>query len=571
MHSALMLFAAVLGIPIGAPAPAAVRQDDPAIRIWLSDDGRYQRGDRAKVQVKAREDGYLLVLNVDPDGRLRVLFPLEPSDDALIRGGKKYEIIGRGGREAFTVDQRGRGTVYAAISRDPFRFESYVAGEHWDYAALDAVRISDKPESDLNQFVRKIARTDFDYDILGYDVYENVVYAGPATAYGYGPAFYPSYYGGWGWGGTSLFIGLGFGHRHRFFGNPFFFDPFFFNPFFVNPFFFNTFFFQPVFFVPVRPFFGFPVRRPPFGGFFAIPWRQRSGGSTFTGGFQWRGREVATRTPPAVVLASAYRGRLNTGDRAALVPMPRPTRERGVRGTTPTGSRELAAATPTRRRSLDMTPGRTEQARPNGVGLTKEPDRAPVGRRAVERPGSSAPLPQRVGPGAANARGNRAEVPERPTNGPNRMPEARPASPQIRDRNESNAAAVIRGDERGGYEGVRVMTPGAPAARRAEDDRPASRPHIERGRMESPGVRMESGDNAPPARGEARGAPAPREESRPEPRARGGSDGWGGRGGPAPRGEGWGGRGAGGAWGGGWRGRGGGGRGGGMGVGGRHR
>src|SRR5882724_12629424 len=122
MHSALMLFAAVLGIPIGAPAPAAVRQDDPAIRIWLSDDGRYQRGDRAKVQVKAREDGYLLVLNVDPDGRLRVLFPLDPSDDALIRGGKKYEILGRGGREAFTVDQRGRGTVYAAMSRDPFRF-----------------------------------------------------------------------------------------------------------------------------------------------------------------------------------------------------------------------------------------------------------------------------------------------------------------------------------------------------------------------------------------------------------------------------------------------------------------
>jgi len=529
MLSALMLSIGVLGIPTGAAAAAAPRQDDPAIRLWLDNDGRYQRGDRAEVQVKAREDGYLLVLNVDPDGRLRVLFPLDPDDDALIRGGKKYEILGRGGREAFTIEQRsGHGTVYAAISREPFRFDGYVADDHWDYAALDAVRISDNPESDLNQFVQKVARTDFDYDVLGYDVYENVVYGGPATAYGYGygPAFYPPYYGGWGcfgyWGcgGTSIFIGLGFGHRHRFFGNPFFFDPFFFDPFF----------FHRGFFVPVHRFhrfFGFPVRRPPFGGFFATPWRQRSGGSTFAGGFQWRGREVAARTPISGTPASAYRGRFNTGDRTGHMPMPRPARGRGVTGATgtPIGSRQLTDGTPTRRRSLDMTPGRTRQARQNGVGLTREPDRTPVGRRAVERAGFSA-LPQRVGPGADRARGHRAEVAERPANGPTRLPEARPASPQIRDRNERNGVPVMRGDDRSGYEGVRVITPRAPVARRAQGDRPA----------------------------------------------RGGSDGWGGRGGPALSRDGWGGRGGGSAWGGAWRGRGGGGgRGGGMGVGSRHR
>jgi hypothetical protein len=552
MLSALILSAAILGIPTGGPAPAAAWEDDPAIRIWLNSDGRYQRGDRANVQVKARDDGYLLVLHVDPDGRLRVLFPLDPDDDDFIRGGKKYEIADRGGRQAFTIEQRsGHGTVYAAISRDPFRFEGYVAGDHWDYAALDDVRISDKPEPDLNRFMQRIARSDFDYDILGYDVYESVVYGGPATGYGYGPAFYPSYFSGWGWGGTSLFIGLGFGHRHRFFRNPFFFDPFFFDPFFFNPF-----FFQPVFFVPVHhfhPFFGFPVRRPPFGGFFfATPWRPRSGGSTFTGGFQWRGREVATRTPLSGTLASAYRGRFNTGDGTGLAPVPRPARERGVTGPTPTGGRELAAATPTRRRSLDLTAGRTDPARPNRVGLTREPDRAPVGWRAVERSGSSAPLPQRVGPGEDNARGHRAEVPERPARVPNRVPEARPASPPTRDGSERRAAPVIRGDDRGGYEGARVMTQGAPVARRAEYDRPTPRPSVERGRMES------------------------------SPGARGGSDGWRGRGGPEPRGEGWRGRrgggtwdgawrgrGGGGAWGGAWRGRGG--RSGGMGVGGRHR
>ena len=193
MLSALLLSAAIFGIPSGAPAPAAVTQDDPAIRIWLSNDGRYQRGDPAKVQVKSRDDGHLLVLHVDPDGHLRVLFPLDPADDSFIRGGKKYEIIGRGGREAFTVAQRsGQGTVYAAISHDPFKVEGYVTGDHWDYAALDDVRISSKPETDLNQFVQRIASSDFDYDILNYDVYENVVYSPTTTVYenSYGPMGY---------------------------------------------------------------------------------------------------------------------------------------------------------------------------------------------------------------------------------------------------------------------------------------------------------------------------------------------------------------------------------------------
>ena len=105
MITALLLPLVMLGSPSNPPARAAAG-DDPAIQIWISNDRRFLPGDRAKVQVRTREDGYLVVFHADPDGTLRVLFPLDPGDDNFVRGGRKYEIRGRGGRESFTVDDR---------------------------------------------------------------------------------------------------------------------------------------------------------------------------------------------------------------------------------------------------------------------------------------------------------------------------------------------------------------------------------------------------------------------------------------------------------------------------------
>ena len=178
MFSVLIL-SAVLGIPTSALVPTPPSHQYPEIRIWLNDDGRYQRGDPVKVQVGARNDGYLLVLNVDPSGRLRVLFPLDPGDDNFIRGGRKYDIANRGGQEAFVISARsGHGTVYAAVSRNRFQLDRYARGDRWDLGALAAVRMSANPEADLNALVRGLARSDFDYDQLGYDVSETVVHGG---------------------------------------------------------------------------------------------------------------------------------------------------------------------------------------------------------------------------------------------------------------------------------------------------------------------------------------------------------------------------------------------------------
>ena len=148
MISALLLPLMLTGAPAG---PAAAASDDPPIRLWISNDRRFLPGDRAKVQVQTEYDGYLLVFHVDPEGRLRVLFPLDPDKDNFVRGGKKYEVRGRGGREAFEAEATGRGAVYGAVSRDPFRFDGFVLGDHCDYRAQAPARLREDTEPDLNE------------------------------------------------------------------------------------------------------------------------------------------------------------------------------------------------------------------------------------------------------------------------------------------------------------------------------------------------------------------------------------------------------------------------------------
>src|SRR5712692_9570247 len=90
----------LLAAPAESPAAAtALRSDDPPVKVWLDQDN-YRRGDKAHVNVQLGEDGYLVVLRADADRRVRVLFPLDPGDDAFVRGGRAIELRGRGDREA---------------------------------------------------------------------------------------------------------------------------------------------------------------------------------------------------------------------------------------------------------------------------------------------------------------------------------------------------------------------------------------------------------------------------------------------------------------------------------------
>src|SRR6266516_2563629 len=50
--------------------------DDPPVKVWLNHDNYFQRGDKARVNVKLADDGYLVVLRADAEGRVRALFDM---------------------------------------------------------------------------------------------------------------------------------------------------------------------------------------------------------------------------------------------------------------------------------------------------------------------------------------------------------------------------------------------------------------------------------------------------------------------------------------------------------------
>lgn len=172
-------------------ASAGVQQ--ASVRITLNG-GDYNAGDEVRVQVEPGDDGYLVVFRVDGDNRVRVLFPLDPDLDSYVRGGRRYELRGRGERTTFLADDRGgNGMIYAALARQPLEFSDYAVDQQWDHEMLRLRNASDDPEAELGAMVRRMAANGrFDYDVVGYRVYDQA-YASSGGSYGVGGAYDPFY------------------------------------------------------------------------------------------------------------------------------------------------------------------------------------------------------------------------------------------------------------------------------------------------------------------------------------------------------------------------------------------
>lgn len=267
MLSVLLVPLMLSGVATGgalAPTRANIADPAPAVRVTL-DRSVYQRGDQANVQIDVRDDGYLVVLHVSPDGVVRVLFPLDPTDDDFVHGGKSYAMVGRDGGTAFTVSSNGSGSgvVYAAWSSQQFHFDDFTRDGQWDYTVMGDSALAQDPETGLTNIVGRMATAHFDYDLQTYSTRQVVAYAQPNyymyPDYAYDPWYdpwYDPYYYPYGpfYGG---FISISF-------GNPFFFQPFF-TPFPRTVFFPRPFFSRPFFacftcggfgrtFVPFTPF-----------------------------------------------------------------------------------------------------------------------------------------------------------------------------------------------------------------------------------------------------------------------------------------------------------------------------
>jgi hypothetical protein len=224
-----MLLALLLSL--ASAVPQADGSDPITVKV---NHERFSRGDHARVYVQTAQDGYLVVLHADPEGRVRVLFPRDPTDDAFVRGGRKQEIRGRAGRDAFMVeDVDGAGTVLATVSPDAFTFDGYVLNGHWDYRALGQGTVKDDPLAGLLDIARHMSGDNrFDYDVASYVVEGGrdiaagygyghgygYGYGYPRFGYAYDPFYDPFCYDRfWGCGYRGFGFGVGFG-----FGNSFY-------------------------------------------------------------------------------------------------------------------------------------------------------------------------------------------------------------------------------------------------------------------------------------------------------------------------------------------------------------
>ena len=257
-----MIVSLLLSLAVSAPA---VKADDPPVRVQLNHE-QFNRGDRARAYVETVQDGHLVVLHADPDGRVRVLFPLDPSDDDFVRGGRRFELRGRSDRDAFLVDDGdGAGTVVAVFSPDPLTYDAFVRNDHWDYRAFGGgtSEMRDDPLAGLLDIARRMAgETRFEYDVVTYVVgdeiasnYGSSYYGSYGSGYGFGHSYrfgvglsfgYPSYYGFgydpfcydpfWGWS-----CGYRFGYSSYYFGRPYYYRPYYYRSYGYRPFVYSRF------------------------------------------------------------------------------------------------------------------------------------------------------------------------------------------------------------------------------------------------------------------------------------------------------------------------------------------
>jgi hypothetical protein len=127
-----------------------------------------------QVWFEVATDAHVTVFRIDTDGRIRVLFPLEPGTDDFVRSGQRYEILPPGREHAaFVVDDYpGTGYLFALASMDPLDYSAYLSDEDWDFKVVSHnERIHGDPYVALTDLVERVVPEDYTawtYDLVPY-------------------------------------------------------------------------------------------------------------------------------------------------------------------------------------------------------------------------------------------------------------------------------------------------------------------------------------------------------------------------------------------------------------------
>lgn len=162
------------------PGPGRAQEADAEAFHWIAlqipKRDVYHRRDPIPVAYRADRDGYVMVMRVDTDGRIRMLYPSDPEGDNFVRGGEDHRVPNPYGYEvehAFAVDDYpGVGYVFAVLSRDPFDFSPHVRNGHWDYRTMGVDgRVTGDPYVALTEIAEDmLPHGSFGFDLVPYYV-----------------------------------------------------------------------------------------------------------------------------------------------------------------------------------------------------------------------------------------------------------------------------------------------------------------------------------------------------------------------------------------------------------------
>jgi len=114
-----LLGALMIGLVL---APPAVRARAVGVDIWTDrgKDAVYEPGEPVEIKVRASDDGYLLVYDIDSEGYVRVLYPYEGSS-GYVAGRQTYRVPPyQSGLQLVVQGPVGQGYIVALVSREPF-------------------------------------------------------------------------------------------------------------------------------------------------------------------------------------------------------------------------------------------------------------------------------------------------------------------------------------------------------------------------------------------------------------------------------------------------------------------
>lgn len=189
------------------PQEQRAEDDAPRVRVWIPGGGSFRFAQPVQVLFEVSEDAHAVVLRVDGNGHLSVLWPQSRNLQTAARAGREYRITGaQSSLSAFNADyEYGSGMVIAIASPDPIDLSAYVRYRndqtYWRYVSGQRPyyggvrRVLDR----ITQEVLYAPDSPYDYDIAFYSVagrsfFSNASYAECQYEHlSYPTAYYRSY------------------------------------------------------------------------------------------------------------------------------------------------------------------------------------------------------------------------------------------------------------------------------------------------------------------------------------------------------------------------------------------